>query len=58
MWLGQIVLPTVEKQILQIDISQTDFLTPSGYPTFLIYNPLEVGRKVSIAPWRLQGRPL
>ena len=49
MWLGQIVLPTVEEQILQIDISQTDFLTLSGYPTFLIYNPLEVGRKVSIA---------
>jgi hypothetical protein len=49
MWLGAIVLPTTEKQILQIDISRTDFLAAKSYPSYLVYNPLSGGRTVPIA---------
>jgi hypothetical protein len=49
MWLGQIILPTTEKQILQIDISKTDFLAAKSYPSYLLYNPLSEGRTVPIA---------
>ena len=53
LWLGEIVLPTSEKQILQIDISKTDFLASSTYPTYLIYNPFNEKRTISIS--RVQG---
>lgn len=49
MWLGRIVLPTDDKQILQIDISSTDFLEARSYPTYLFYNPYEAKRTVSVA---------
>jgi hypothetical protein len=49
MWLGQMVLPTTEKQILQIDIARTDFLAASAYPTYLLYNPFGEKRTVLIA---------
>ena len=49
MWLGQIVLPTSEKQILQIDISSTDFLAGKSYPSYLLYNPLNAKRTVALA---------
>ena len=49
MWLGQIVRPTSEKQILQIDISKTDFLAGTSYPSFLLYNPLNEKRTVPMA---------
>ena len=49
LWLGQIVRPTSEKQILQIDISRTDFLAASTYPTYLLYNPHEAERTVPMA---------
>jgi hypothetical protein len=46
MWLGQIVMPTTDKYILQIDISRTDFLTRRTYPTYLYYNPWDGERSV------------
>ena len=49
MWLGKMVLPTTEKQILQIDISRTDFLAAKSHPSFLVYNPLSERRTVPIA---------
>lgn len=49
MWLGQMVLPTTEKQIPQIDVSRTDFLAGSTYPTYVLYNPLRNKRTVPMA---------
>jgi hypothetical protein len=49
MWLGQMILPTTERQILQIDISKTDFLSEKSYPSYLLYNPPGERRTVSIA---------
>ncbi len=49
MWLGQMVLPTDEKQIPQIDLSKTDFLAAKSYSSFLLYNPLGEKRSVSVA---------
>ena len=49
MWLGQLVLSTHEKQILQIDISTTDFLVAKSYPSYLVYNPLSESRTVPLA---------
>jgi len=39
LWLGEIVMPTTDKYILQIDISKTDFLAGKRFPTHLYYNP-------------------
>lgn len=46
MWLGQIVMPTADKYILQIDISQTDFLSGPTYLTYLYYNPWDGKRSI------------
>ena len=48
LWLGQIVMPTAEKYVLQIDISRTDFLAGSSYPTYLYYNPWDGKRSVDM----------
>lgn len=48
LWLGQMALPTSEKQILQIDLSKTDFLAQASYPTYLLYNPDEDKRSVAM----------
>ena len=49
MWLGQMVLPTTEKQIPQIDVSRTDFLAAKKYPTSLLYNPFSDKRRVLVS---------
>lgn len=46
LWLGEIVMPTTDKYILQIDISRTDFLAAKSFPTFLYYNPWDGKRSV------------
>lgn len=46
MWLSKMVLTTNEKQIPQIDLSCTDFLALSAYPTYLLYNPFDSSRTV------------
>ena len=48
MWLGQIVTPTSDKYILQIDIARTDFLAGATYPTYLFYNPWNEKRTVAV----------
>jgi hypothetical protein len=49
MWLGEMVLPTTEKQIPQINVSRTDFLAASTYATYLLYNPFNAGRTVPMS---------
>lgn len=49
MWLGQMVLPTTEKQIPQIDVSRTDFLSAKTFPTYLLYNPFPDKRTVPMS---------
>jgi hypothetical protein len=49
MWLGQMVMPTSDPQILQIDIARTDFLAAGTYPTYLLYNPFDRKRTVPMA---------
>jgi hypothetical protein len=48
LWLGEIILSTPNKQILQINISKTDFTASSSYPTYLLYNPFNENRTVPI----------
>ncbi len=48
LWLGEMVTPTTDKYILQIDVSRTDFLVPKGFPTYLYYNPWDGQRSVSL----------
>jgi len=39
LWWGELVQPTGEKYILQMDIARTDFLCGKSYPSYLYYNP-------------------
>ena len=49
MWLGEMVLPTTEIQIPQIDISRTDFMAAKTNPSYLLYNPFSTRRTVPIS---------
>jgi hypothetical protein len=49
MWLGQMVVPTSDPQIPQIDIARTDFLAVSTFPTYLFYNPYNAKRTVTMS---------
>lgn len=39
LWWGELVRPTREKFILQMDIARTDFLCEKSFPSYLYYNP-------------------
>jgi hypothetical protein len=46
MWLGEMILPTTEPKIPQINVSRTDFLEARSHPTYLLYNPFDDARTV------------
>lgn len=48
MWLGEMILPTTEPKIPQINVSRTDFLVKKSYPTYLLYNPFDEARTISM----------
>jgi len=48
LWMGEIVKPTNDPYILQVNISTTDFLAKKTYPTYLYYNPYKTEKTVNI----------
>ena len=46
LWFGEIIRPTQDDYILQINVSKTDFLAEASYPTYLYYNPWPEERKI------------
>jgi hypothetical protein len=48
LWLGELIRPTGDPMILQLDVSKSDFLDERTYPTFLYYNPQAHERSVSL----------
>lgn len=48
LWLGELIRPTSDPMVLQLDISKSDFLDAKTYPTFLFYNPQLRERSVSL----------
>lgn len=39
LWWGELVRPTQDEYILQMDIARTDFLCERAFPSYLYYNP-------------------
>lgn len=48
LWWGELVKPTSDKYILQMDISRTDFLCGKSFPSYLYYNPWAEPKKVEL----------
>lgn len=48
LWLGELIKPTQDDYILQLDVAKTDFLANATYPTFLYYNPWPEERKAGV----------
>jgi len=50
LWWGELVKPTRDPYILQMNVGLTDFFEQETYPTYLYYNPFEAGRRVTLPP--------
>ncbi len=48
LWFGEMIHPTEDDYILQLDLSKTDFLSDASYPTYLYYNPWPEARDVTL----------
>jgi hypothetical protein len=48
-FLGALFEPTSVPEILKIDLVATEFHAPPAYPTYLLYNPLPVAKKIEIS---------
>ena len=48
LWWGELVQPTEDDYILRLDLTKTDFLARSAYPTYLYYNPWPEQRAVKL----------
>jgi hypothetical protein len=48
LWLGELIRPTTDESILQLDLTKTDFLAAKAYPTWLFYNPWPAEREVRL----------
>ena len=48
LWLGELIRPTGDPMLLQLNISKSDLLDEKAYPTFLYYNPQSRERSVSL----------
>ncbi len=48
LWMGEIIKPTNDPYILQVNISTTDFLAEKTYPSYLYYNPYKTEKTVAI----------
>ncbi|MDZ7308483.1 MAG: T9SS type A sorting domain-containing protein [candidate division KSB1 bacterium] len=46
--LGGIIAPTNVEMILQLDVLKTDYFHDRAYPTFLYFNPHDVGKTVAL----------
>ena len=49
LWWGELVKPTAEKRILQLNVTGTDFLEPRHHPTYLYYNPFDAPKRVMLS---------
>ena len=49
LWLGEIILPTEDAFILQLDLAKTDFLARSAFSTYLYHNPWDERREVTLS---------
>lgn len=45
---GELVRPTEDSFILQMNLSRTDFLCAKAYPTYLYYNPYDQPKQISL----------
>jgi hypothetical protein len=50
LWWGELVKPTTDPRILQMSVTQTDFLEQKTFPTYLYYNPFAVAKSVDVSP--------
>lgn len=48
MWLGEMIRPTGDPFLLQLDVSKTDLLAGKTYPTYLYYNPATQEKSVPL----------
>ena len=48
LWLGELLRPTADPFVLQLNVSKSDFLDEKNYPTFLYYNPATTEKSVSL----------
>lgn len=48
LWWGELVKPTEDKYILQMNLSRSDFLSAKSFPTYLYYNPWADEKQVSL----------
>lgn len=48
LWWGELVKPTEDKYILQMNLSRTDFLCAKSFPSYLYYNPWADEKQVSL----------
>lgn len=48
MWLGEMIRPTGDPFLLQLDVSKTDLLAGKTYPTYLYYNPAAQEKSVTL----------
>jgi hypothetical protein len=47
LWLGELIRPTQDDYVLQLDLAKSDFLA-NAYPTYLYYNPWNDEREVTL----------
>lgn len=48
LWWGELVKPTNDANILQMNVALTDFFERQTYPTYIYYNPLSVAKSVRL----------
>jgi hypothetical protein len=47
-WWGEIVKPSEEEYILQLNVSRSDFLAAKTFPSYFYYNPYKVSKTVTL----------
>jgi hypothetical protein len=48
LWWGELVKPTEDEYILQLNVSKSDFLAAQTFPSYLYYNPYNVSKTVTL----------
>ena len=49
LWWGELVKPTEDEYILELNASKSDFLAAETFPTYLYFNPYETTKTVSLS---------
>jgi hypothetical protein len=49
LWFGELIRPTQDPYILQLNLTKTDFLAEAAHPTYLYYNPWPQEREVTLS---------